>query len=454
MAIFTIQSPSKKILYFCGYIISVYVKEKIEDHLDLIYKNVVSEDFELSILYTIGDLLCGIFSYIIKKRTNSVKIDIKSKNTKNSKNSDGKINLSDLHSLIYNDEERKIKYKSLKRVLFLSIFDILAQSCSMIFCIIYEENYQNIPYYSINLSLIIDIITRFFLNRYIIGIEFYPHYNLSITICIISFFILSASDIYYIINLNKMYHVIYLLLSILKIIFYALENVEGKIGLNYEFLNVYSLLFYKGITQAIIFTIISIFFIIFKKEDIIFHLFSNINSFKYFIMIFCYVILNMFSNICLWKVIDIYSIQHLTIIKGGVSFIFYINALIEKELEYQKDEKIYIFFFSDIFGYILLLFASLIHHEIIILNCCNFENKTYIILKEKEKRDILLSKKTIDSSIEQSGVSIKISKTESEETLKNRKTQKSDETLKSSETYLFNHPIKEANEISEESIEF
>ena len=162
----------------------------------------------------------------------------------------------------------------------------------------------------------------------------------------------------------------------------------------------------------------------------------------------------MFSNICLWKVIDIYSIQHLTIIKGGVSFIFYINALIEKELEYQKDEKIYIFFFSDIFGYILLLFASLIHHEIIILNCCNFENKTYIILKEKEKRDILLSKKTIDSSIEQSGVSIKISKTESEETLKNRKTQKSDETLKSSETYLFNHPIKEANEISEESIEF
>jgi len=239
---------------------------------------------------------------------------------------------------------------------------------------------------------------------------------------------------------------IYLLLTILKIIFYALENVEGKKGLNYEFLNVYNLLFYKGITQSIIFIIISILLIIFKKENIIFHLFININSFKNFILIFCYVILNMISNICLWKVIDIYGIQHLTIIKGGVCFIFYINAIIDKELEYQKDEKIYIFFFSDIFGYILLFFATLIHNEIIIFKCCNFDNKTYKILKEKEKRDLLLSKKTFDSS----GILI----IQPEEILNNQKTQKSDETLKSSETFLFNQPIKTKTDISEDSIEF
>ena len=446
MAICIIEPPSKKILYFCGYIVFVYIKEKIEDHLDLIYNNVISEDFELSILYTIGDLLCGIFSYIIKIRTKSAKIDIQPKSINNSNNTNDKINLNNINPLIYNDEEREIKYKSLKRVLFLSIFDILAQSCSMIFCIIYEKNYKNIPYYSINLSLIFDIITRFFFNRCILGKEFYPHYNLSITICIFSFFILSASDLYYIINLNKMYHLIYLLLTILKIIFYALENIEGKKGLNYEFLNVYNLLFYKGITQSVIFIIISLLLIIFKKENIIFHLFININSFKNFILIFCYVILNMISNICLWKVIDIYGIQHLTIIKGGVCFIFYINAIIDKELEYQKDEKIYIFFFSDIFGYILLFFATLIHNEIIIFKCCNFDNKTYKILKEKEKRDLLLSKKTFDSS----GILI----IQPEEILNNQKTQKSDETLKSSETFLFNQPIKTKTDISEDSIEF
>lgn len=459
MTVCIIEPPSKKILYFCGYIIFVYVKEKIEDHLDLIYNNVISEDFELSILYTIGDLLCGIFSYIVKERTKSIKIDTQPKSTNNSKNSNGKINLSEINPLIYNDEERKIKYKSLKRVFFLSVFDILAQSCSMIFCIIYEKNYQNIPYYSINLSLIFDIIARFFFNRYILGKEFYPHYNLSITICIISFFILSASDLYYIINLNKIYHLIYLLLTILKIILYALENVEGKKGLNYEFLNVYSLLFYKGITQTIIFIIISILLIIFKIDNIIFHLFSNINSFKSFILIFCYVILNMISNICLWKVIDIYSIQHLTILKGGVCFTFYINALISKELEYQKDDgKIYIFFFSDIFGYLLLFFATLIHNEIIILNCCNFENKTLKMLKEKERNDLLLSKKTIDSYDEKlsenSESLIKMNKTQSEDILKNQKTQKSDEAFKTSQTYLFNHPIKTTSNISEDSIEF
>ena len=458
MAVCTIEPPSKKILYFCGYIIFVYIKEKIEDHFDLIYNNVVSEDFELSILYIIGDLLCGIFSYIIKERTKSIKLEIQPKSINNSKNTNNKINLNDINPLIYNDEERKIKYKSLKRVLFLSIFDILAQSCSMTFCIIYEKNYQKIPYYSINLSLIFDIIIRFFCNRYILGKEFYPHYNLSITICIISFLILGASDLYYIINLNKIYHLIYLLLIILKIIFYALENVEGKKGLNYEFLNVYNLLFYKGIIQTFIFIIISILLIIFKKENIIFHLFLNINSFKNFILVFCYVILNMISNICLWKIIDIYSIQHLTIIKGGVCFIFYINDLIDQELEYQKDGKIYIFFFSDIFGYILLFFATLIHNEIIILNCCNFENKTYKILKEKEKKDLLLSIKTIDSSDEHlsqnSEILIKMSEAQPENNLQNQKTQKSDETLKSSESFLFNHHINTTSDISEDSIEF
>ena len=166
----------------------------------------------------------------------------------------------------------------------------------------------------------------------------------------------------------------------------------------------------------------------------------------------------MISNICLWKVIDIYGIQHLTIIKGGVCFIYYINALIDKELEYQKDEKIYIFFFSDIFGYILLFFATLIHNEIIILNCCNFDNKTYKILKENEKRDLLLSKKRFDSFDEKlsenSEILIKMNKTQSEEILKNQKAQNSDETSKSNNTFLFNHPLKTTSDISEDSIDF
>ena len=50
--------------------------------------------------------------------------------------------------------------------------------------------------------------------------------------------------------------------------------------------------------------------------------------------------------------------------------------------------------------------------------------------------------------------SIKMNKTQSEDILKNQKTQKSDEILISNQTYLFNHPIKTASNISEDSIEF
>ena len=48
------------------------------------------------------------------------------------------------------------------------------------------------------------------------------------------------------------------------------------------------------------------------------------------------------------------------------------------------------------------------------MNCCNFDNKTYKILKEKEKRDLLLSKKRFDSFDEKlydnSGILIKMNK--------------------------------------------
>ena len=131
------------------------------------------------------------------------------------------------------------------------------------------------PHHNKNLFLIFDIISRFILNKLLLKQEIHRHYYLSITISIISFSILSISDLYYVFIDCETSHWVYIGFTVIKTIFYSLENVEGKIGLNSEFLNPYNLLFYKGVMQSIFLIFISIIFIIFKQYYLFTGLFDN-----------------------------------------------------------------------------------------------------------------------------------------------------------------------------------
>ncbi len=397
----TLEQPSRKLLYFIGYVFFAFIKELLEDQLDIIFHDKSAKYFEFIIFYNIGDLLCGFFVLIINRTTQDENIEKKTKNIK--KNDTGRIDLSRKNSLIYNNAQSELLIISIKRVFYLSIYDLLAQSCIIIFSFIYPNEEIKIQNHNINLSLIFDIISRFILNKIMLGMKFYPHYYLSITINILSFIILSISDLYYIITEGKISHWIYLIQTIISLIFYSFENVEGKIGLNSEFLNPYNLIFYKGIIQSIFILIISIIFLILKKFYLFTGLFDNQEQ-KFniltFIIVFGYIILNMLSNICIWKIIDFYSIQHLTIAKGFSFFSFYIRAIVRHKLEYQFKEDLYFLYFTDIFGYILLFIGTLIHNEIIILNCCNLSTYTYKELKEREKIDLKTMEDSLNTSFE------------------------------------------------------
>ena len=148
----------------------------------------------------------------------------------------------------------------------------------------------------------------------------------------------------------------------------------------------------------------------------------------------------MLTNICIWKIVDLYTIQHLTIIKGGSSFAFYINDLIRRKLYYNEDNKFtHFFYFTDITGYCLMLLGTLIHNEIIIFNCFNFSKYTQKELKEREEKEL----KNINEINSSFGFSKKVS---GETTQTFGSSFKSKEATKSIEM-----PI---NSISEESFEF
>ncbi len=144
----------------------------------------------------------------------------------------------------------------------------------------------------------------------------------------------------------------------------------------------------------------------------------------------------MFSNICIWKIIDFYSIQHLTIAKGISFFFFYISDLIRHKVDYQFEQNLYIFYFTDILGYILLFIGTLIHNEIIILNCCNLNAYTYKKLKEREEIDLKAIEDSFSTSYDQAQ--------QSAETLTSMGTIKSNDTQN----------IAYTNTILDESIEF
>ena len=392
------EAPSKKILYFLGYIVFAYIRELFEYLLNDIFKRKEAQFFEFAFFYTIGDLICGLFVLIINKRTDSIKIDV----NENSKN-DLKYTSTMKNSLIFNDSQSNLKYLSLKRVLYLSIYDLLAQSCIVIYFFIYANDGTKIQFNNLNLTLIVDITSRFILHKIRLGMKFYSHFYLSITLNILSFFILSISDIYFLNYSNdKKKNWVYLGLTIISTILYSFENVEGKIGLNIEFLNVYSLIFYKGIIQSSFLIIIAIIVISLKQYDLFTAFYDNdYNIFFTIIVIFLYLMFNLFTNICIWKIVDIYSIQHLTIAKGGSSFIFYIISLIKgRGINYPNNMNI--LYFTDIFGFILLFIGTLIHNEIIILNCCGLNMHTRKKLLERAETDLKMAKnnESLDSSYE------------------------------------------------------
>ena len=141
MKICIFEPPSKKLLYFLGYIVLAYIRELFEYQLNDIFKRKEAQFFEFAFFYTIGDLICGLFVLIINKRTDSIKID----ENETSKN-DLKYTSSMKKSLIFNDSQSDLKYLSLKRVLYLSIYDLLAQSCIVIYFFIYSKDVLDLFY--------------------------------------------------------------------------------------------------------------------------------------------------------------------------------------------------------------------------------------------------------------------------------------------------------------------
>ena len=353
-------------------IIKIFIEKGQTNHLIFYF-------FKLYV-YNIGDFISLIPFLIIKYRMKkSNKIQLKPTRTN--------IFIDEI-SLIYNKTQPRMikKCSTIVHVVLYTIFDFIAQISETIYFLLVEENDITIPHISFNSAKVIYILSTLLFSRIILKIEFYKHHYFAILVNIFCLLIISIIDIIQI-NDNILISIIYIIVKLSSNILYSFTNILEKIIFFYDYLTPYSLLLNKATIEFVYIAIFSIPFF-FKKINIekdepklIFVMFryifeeeSEINIIK-IILVIGLIIISFFYNILIFQIIDKFSPNHLVIAQTFENFGYFIIDLLED----SSDDDPFIISVEFIL-YILLILASVIYNEFIVINICGLAKNTQLFL--------------------------------------------------------------------------
>ena len=387
MKIFYLPRCEWKFILFLLFFIFSFLRNAINRWISIGSKD-VAQPFLHIYLFTIADYLAiipAIIIYIRSKRLNKEKVKINQK-----------------IELIYNDYAYEKSKNFIWYIFLVSFLEFSSHFSGLIYYIFYGRNERSISENNLSCLLIFNTIIIYLLSRWILKAYFYKHHYLSFIINIMCLLILLTIDIINIINSKDKdtsgWVIFYIIKKIISIILCSVEYVFSKKILMAEFINIYSLLFYRAFFGTIFLIFFSIPFIFIKvpdstkthgKSSIIFtrieNLFNALNVFK----LIMFTITNLFYNIFIFSIIDKFSPSHYAISNILESFGTLIRLwIIEPETVDLPVLRMFIFF--------ILIFGSIIHTELIVINYCDLQLNTKLFLEEKEKIDIQL----IDNSRE------------------------------------------------------
>lgn len=391
---FMFTKPVKKHWYFFLFLLGSFLRQLIPDIHSKIrdLKNESKPDsnsdhdkifkFELTgkyfeLIRTISsDLLIGIFHCMHKCRN---KDENKKQPQERYKRNSQKI------VFIFNDEEDKfpVMYKI---IFIISLVDIICQLLIPIYIILdYKvlnhdkilEKEPNELYY----LLFIDIFGRYLFSRLLLKTYFYKHHYLSFILNIIGLILITTIEI---IELkkeidNELQYSFFVIIVSIQLLLYSFEDIMNKVAFRTLYILPNTLIFYKGLVQLIYFGIISALFFIYGNHCLSLD-YDYFFEIRYFI---CFVPFNILRTVFLVKVIDKFSAQHMTFLKVFETIIYFLYNTFKAIIGDNKEKKIT---FIEIIGFFLLLIASLIHNELIIINTPSLKAKTeYYLDKDADK---------------------------------------------------------------------
>ena len=246
-----------------------------------------------------------------------------------------------------------------------------------------QSNHQS-HFYSV---LFFDIFARYFFSRWILKTYFYIHHKLSFILSIIGLIPISIVDFHAKYGTKKLeYNWLFISVISIQLIVYSFEDIMNKVAFRALSILPYTLIFYNGLIQFGYFIIISILFFIFELYDRQFH-FDFLYELKKSI---CFLPFNILRNYYLMKVIDTFSAQHMALLRiTETSIIFMYDQTLKQHINKKEDYKVYNNIHETIIqflGFLILIVASLIHNEIIIINHRKLKAKTQFYLdKDADK---------------------------------------------------------------------
>ena len=361
---------------FLFYFVSAMVKQYIFKGTKKI-NNLSVPIFKLYI-FNIGDFLSIIPYLILKEKT-------KSNNNKLIKN---KI----LKKYIHPDIFKKKKKQIIINIFIMCLFDFIGQTSTTIFYLIEGNQKIQVKHANLNIVLIFNIIFLFLLSKFILNMILYLHHYLSFIIYIICLIVISIIDFTEIESKDSINSLLYMTIRVFSVLLYSIVNNIAKIMFFKYYYSPYLLLLIKAIIHFFFLIIFSIplIFVKFKDENeqekIIFSMIGNIFKDNKIIILFyiIYLISSFFYNILNFIIIDKFSPTHTAIAFISENFaIFIINAI-------TSDTKIDYKFGIRFVMYILLIIASCIFNEFLVINICSLANNTKLFLDNKEKNDLIL----------------------------------------------------------------
>ena len=333
-------------------------------------------DYLNLLILNAADLLAGILVLITKYRMKSEKEkkEVKVSNEK--------------YELIYND--LSIKENKGILVFLMSIIDLIGRSSTLIYHLIYP-NCPTIDHSELAWLISIDIIFRIFFMKIILKIDLHKHHKFSILLLIIGFLPMSIKGFY---DLEKSGVLSSLIFLIPRNILFPLGDTISKILLTNKFVLPQNLMFLKGVLNFSMHLIILPALILtkkikFKDDD------GNIYFSEFKPLSIIVIIINILSKflkgVCIMKIIDIFTPQHVCLVNVVSALIIFLQYYI---LDPTYSFLIYIY----IIAFIIVICATLLFTEILVINACELSKYTKVEIIEREKKEIL----ELDSSVCQS----------------------------------------------------
>lgn len=319
------------------------------------------------------------------------------------------------------EQKKEMREKFFRIILIIAIIDIIAQLCLLGFSYIDVHgctlgfdsekcgNKLKINEDDLIFTVAINILFRYLFSRCLLTTYIYYHHKFSMILTFIGFIPLVIFNLITLLKGDQQIDAsIYIILNIIMTIIYALEDVMNKIALNKLLIRPYELMFYKAFFQIIPVGLITMGIALIDYNSnssdnisIIDYVFKNdFNWFGRIIYRLSFIIFNIFRTLSLITIIELISPNHLSILKS-TEFVFLSIFSLIKNFIYSSDND-YFFYIIEIICCFILVVASFIHNEIIIINRGNFLVQTIYFKKNENEKKLNENQKEIENLVNNS----------------------------------------------------